>query len=74
MGGDRTHTAALTRSKVAHFLGLDWSHTLSAEPRLFFTFSSAAQTTYQGEESVLLILVVVGGDHFQSSHVQFLEV
>ena len=35
---------------------------------------SAAQSTDQGEESVVLVVLVVVGDHFQMSHMQFFEV
>ncbi len=34
-------------------------------------FLSAAQPTDQGEESIVLVVVVGGGDLFSSSHVQF---
>ena len=36
----------------------------------WISFLSAAQPTDQGEESVILLVVVVG-DHFSFSHVQF---
>ncbi len=44
-----------------------------APPAFFLSFLSVAQPTDQGEESVVLV-VVVGGDHFSVSHVQFFGV
>ncbi len=34
-------------------------------------FLSTAKPTDQEKESFVLLVVVVGGDHFSSSHVQF---
>ena len=47
---------------------------LATHPPFQRRLLSAAQPTYQGEESVVLVVIVVGGDYFLISHVQFFGV